>query len=68
MGEERRERGTKSQRGGEGRRDWNGEESKRPLAGEDSTWIFDQGPPSDPSYATGDQRINTSAGNNTLWS
>jgi len=62
------ERGSKSQRG-ERRRDWNGEEPKRSLAGEDSTWIFDQGPPSDPSYATGtDQRINTSAGNNTLWS
>jgi len=39
-GGKRRERGTTSQRGGEGRREWNGGEVQGPLA----FWIFVHGP------------------------
>jgi len=51
-GGERRERGTISQRGGEGRREWNGREGLW-LGKKDSTWIFCKGPRV-PSYTTAD--------------
>jgi len=53
-GGERRERGTKSQRGGEGRREWIGGGGSVPLARDGGLGYLCRGPPSS-SYATAER-------------